>query len=154
MNYINTQTLSHVGYIETNPRIEMFFSPQMVKFISNKVTFLLQGLYSPGIIIPRERVMEVMNDVYRGFRPPTGDIYTRYIIPQGTKEPSDYIEILINEVISVIVSDVTNNLLTEQRNSKLDIWATVYGDNKWGLRRHPPLNIRENTPPGMLFNMN
>jgi len=152
---MNTKTISHVGYIDFNPRIRSFFSPQTVKYISSKVTGMLRGIYPAGIIIPRERIIEVMNDVYRGFKPPIGDIYTRYIIPQGSKEPADYIERLINEVISVIVSDVTNNLLTEQRNSRLDIWATVYGDNnKWGLRRHPPIHIRENKPPSMLFNMN
>jgi hypothetical protein len=150
---MNQQFLSHVGYQNTNAAIEAYFSIDTARFISAKVTELLKDFYPPGVIVPCERVVEVMNDIYRAYRPSTGDIFTRYNIPSN--ENPNMVDEMINQVVQVITSDIKNNLLTEQRNSKLDNWVVLMGDfNKWGLRRHSPITIREKKPTSCLFNMN
>ncbi|MGL5962308.1 MAG: hypothetical protein ACRCZ0_10205 [Cetobacterium sp.] len=150
---MNSQYSSHVGYQNSNSAIEGYFSTDTTKLISSKVTELLRNFYPPGIIVPCERIAEVMNDIYRAYRPSTGDIMTRYSIPSS--ENPNYVDEMINQVIQVIVNDVQNNLLTEQRNSKLDNWVVLMGDfNKWGLRQHAPIHVREKKPKTMLFNMN
>jgi hypothetical protein len=148
---MNQQYLSHVGYRDTNDAIAGFFSQETAKLISSKVTELLKDFHP--VIVPCERVVEVMNDIYRGYRPPTGDIFTRYHIPSA--ENPNMVDAMINQVIQVIVNDIKNNLLNEQRNSKLDNWVVLYGNfNKWGLRQHPPIKTRDKKPKTMLFNMN
>jgi hypothetical protein len=150
---MNQQFLSHVGYQNTNAAIEAYFSIDTARFISAKVTELLKDFYPPGVIVPCERVVEVMNDIYRAYRPSTGDIFTRYNIPSN--ENPNMVDEMINQVVQVITSDIKNNLLTEQRNSKLDNWVVLMGDfNKWGLRRHSPITVREKKPTSCLFNMN
>lgn len=150
---LNQQYLSHVGYSDSNEAIAGYFSLETARLISAKVTELLRGFYPPGVIVPCDRVMEVMNDIYRAYRPPTGDIFTRYHIPSS--ENPNMVDAMINQAIQVIVSDVKNNLSTEEANSKLDNWAILYGDfNAWGLRQHAPISTREKKPKTMLFNMN
>lgn len=150
---MNQQYLSHVGYQNTNAAVAGYFSLETAKFISSKVTELLRPTYPQGVLVPCERIVEVMNDIYRAYRPSTGDIFTRYNIP--SEENPNMVDELINQVVQVIVNDIKNNLLTEQRNSKLDNWVVMYGDfNKWGLRQHAPITTRDRRPKTMMFNMN
>ena len=95
-----------------------------------------------------------MNDIYASFRPPTGDIYSRYTIPNGIS-PQSYVQSMIDQVIQVIVSNVKNTLEIEQNNEKLTVWTTLYGDfNTDGLRAHPPIKVRKKRPASFQFNMN
>jgi hypothetical protein len=150
---MNQQFLSHVGYQNTNAAIEGFFSLETAKLISLKVTELLRDFYPAGIIVPCERVVEVMNDIYRAYRPSTGDIFTRYNI--SSNENNNMVDEMINQVIQVIASNIKNSLQTEQQNSKLDNWVVLFGDfNEWGLRQHAPIKTRNKKPKTMLFNMN
>ncbi len=152
---MNEQYRKHVGYTNTNAAIEAFFSDSTVRFISSKVTELLRPLYPAGIIVPCDKIVHVMNDIYTSFRPPTGDIFTRYNIPSGDIQGYNYVDSLINQTLKVIVSSVENNLLTDQRNSKLDIWSSLYGTfNAHGLRQHAPIKIRNRRPAPLQFNMN
>lgn len=152
---MNEQYLKHVGYSDTNNGIAAFFSPSTSKLISSKVTELLRPLYPPGIIVPCERVVQVMNDIYSSYRPPTGDIFTRYNIPSGDLQGYNYIDTLINQTIQVLVTNIKDNLFTDQNNSKLDIWSSLYGTfNAHGLRQHPPIRTRERRSAPLQFNMN
>lgn len=149
---MNDQYIKHVGYTNTNPAIATFFSKQTTDLISQKVTEHLKYLRPAGIIVPCHIITNVMNDVYEGFRPPTGDIYTRYSIPTNDK---GYVQDLIDQTIKIIVSNIENTLLTEQKNSELSIWSTLYGTfNRYGMRQHPPLKILNKRPRTGLFNMN
>lgn len=150
---MNTQFLSHVGWQDSNAAIQGYFSKQTAQLIQSKVTELLRPFYPPGIIVPCERIVEVMNDIYRAFRPSTGDIFTRYSIPSS--ENPNHVDEMINQVIQVITSDIRYNLGMEQQNSKLDKWVELMGDfNQWGLRQHSPIKVREKRPTPLLFNMN
>jgi len=149
---MNTYSLSHVGYQDSNPAIQGYFSPSTALFIQNKVTELLRTFYPPGIIVPVDRIADVMNAVFVGFRPSTGDIFTRYSIPSS--ENQNYVDKMINQVIQIITNDVQNNLVMEQNNSKLDINATILGDfNPLGLRQFSSIKTRQRRP-NFLINMN
>ena len=149
---MNDQYRKHVGYRDNNVAAATFFSQATVDFISQKVTDHLKCIYPAGIIVPCPRIVNVMNDVYEAFRPSTGDIYTRYSIPTNDK---GYVQDLIDQTIKIITSDVKNTLLTEQRNSKLSIWSSLYGTfNPYGLRQHPPVKVLNKRPRTGLFNMN
>ena len=75
-------------------------------------------------------------------------------MPSGNSSES-YVQNMIDQVIEVITSDVSNNLEMEENNRKLSIWTTVYGDfNQSGLRQHAPIKIRKKRPQPLMFNMN
>ena len=148
--------VKHVGYSEDNPCIKKYYSEDTLRIISRKVTELLQGVdpQNRPIVVPDNTICSVMNDIYTGFQPPTGDIYTRYIIPSGMSTQS-YVQSMIDQVIEVIVSNVKNTLEMEQNNEKLTVWTSLLGDfNHAGLRQHPPLKILKKRPAPFQFNMN
>lgn len=135
----------YVGWQESNYCIKNFFSKQTLKLISTKVTELLDGVDPNGkrIIVPDDIISHVMSSVYHNFTPATGDIYGRYNVP--TNEPDDnYYNIMIDQTIQVLVSNVKNNIEMDENNKKLTIWTTVLGDfNNHKLRQHAPIKVRE-----------
>lgn len=154
--FCDNNYVKHVGYKQNNECIKKYYSIETLKTISHKITELLQGVdpNNRPIIVPNKTICSVMSDIYNSYRPPTGDIYTRYIVPSGTTSES-YVQNMIDQVIEVITSDVKNNLGMEECNKNLTIWNTVYGDfNLNGLRQHPPIKIRNKHPQQMAFNMN
>jgi hypothetical protein len=148
--------IKHVGYSESNACIAKYFDPNTVDIISYKVTELLQGVdpQNRPIVVPKPIICSVMNSIYESYRPPVGDIYSRYIIPTGTSSES-YVQNMIDQVIEVITSDVRNNMEMAENNSKLSVWTTVYGDfNEHQLRQHAPIKVRNKRPTPLQFNMN
>lgn len=148
---MNTSTLAHVGY-QPDENTKGYFSQETVVFIQSKVRELLTSFYPPGIIVPHDKILNVMNNVYKNFRPSTGDIFTRYSIP--SRENPNYIDTMINQVIQIITNDIQTNLITEQSNSMLNIRSSILGDfNPWGLRQYSTIKTREKKP-NFLINMN
>lgn len=144
----------HVGYSEHPTGFFKFFSPETVRTISKKITQLTKGVdkLNRDIIVPDQRICEVMDGVYQQFRPSTGDIYTRYVIE--SEEQNNMTQNLIDQTIEVIFSNIVNQLGIEEANSKLSAWVQVLGDfNPEGLRYHPELKIREKRPISMEFHM-
>jgi hypothetical protein len=159
MDYGNRLTdynyLRYVGWGEQNPCAKKFFSQNTVDVISKKVSELTRGVdpQNRKIVVPDERIGEVMDSVYQGFRPPTGDIFSRYIIPNN--EQGNMVQNMIDQTIELITSHIRNNLEIEQYNSTLSSWVQVYGDfNTHNLRQHSPIKIRERKPSTMQFHMN
>lgn len=99
------------------------------KSISLKITKLLKPFYPQSIIVPYERVLEVMNSV-----------------------PYDSVEKMTDQVICIIVTNIKEDVLTEQRNEYLDNGSVLYG-NKPDLRQHAPIKIRTRKSPINVFNM-
>jgi hypothetical protein len=136
--------IRHVGWKESNECIKSYFSNHTVKNISFKISQLLQGVDHQGrkIVVPDKTICSVMSEIYNSYRPPTGDIHTRYVVPTG--EPDNYIQSMIDQVIEVITNDVKNNLGMEECNKNLSIWSTLYGDfNNSGLKQHAKIKVRE-----------
>lgn len=146
----------HVGFSDNNPCYASFFSAGTIRTISKKITQLLQGVDPKNrpIIVPDNLIINIMNSIYTNYRPITGDIYSRYNIPNGATVQS-YVTDMIDQVIEVIVSDVKANLGMEQANSSLSIWTTVLGDfNEKGLRAYAPIKVLNKRPNPFQFNMN
>ena len=134
----------------------LYFDPKTVSIISKKITELLMGVdrYNRPIIVPDKTILNIMDTVKLYFRPQTGDIYSRYNIPNGENCPS-YIQQMVDQTIEIIVSDVRNNLETEEYNRSLTVWTTLLGSfNKHGLRGHDVIKIQEKRPNPFQFNMN
>ena len=156
-NICDTNFIKHVGYQENNDCIRQYFSQETVNTISLKVTELTMGVDPKNrpIIVPKESICNVMSQVYQGFRPAVGSIYSRYVIPTG--QPDNYVQMMINEVISIITSDIKNNLEMEEYNRSLSIWTTVLGDfNLHGLSSHDQIKVRNKRPShaGMISFLN
>lgn len=146
--------IKHVGYKEINECIKEYFSQKNVDKMSNKITELLMGVdpQNRPIIVPDKTICSVMSNIYDNFRPETGDIYSRYTIPNNR---TNDVANMINQVIEIITSDVRNSLGMEECNSKLTKWTTLLGDfNPHGLRSYPPIKIRHKRPNPMQIHMN
>jgi hypothetical protein len=150
----NDQLLRNVGMIEEDPIDAYIFNEKNIRKMSNKITQLLTGVdrQNRPIIVPDKTISSVLSGVRKKFIPEVGNIYSRYNTPNYLENATQRI---INEAINIIVSDVKNNLETDECNQKLNIWTTVLGDfNEHGLRSHGQIKIREKRPSPMLFNMN
>ena len=141
---------------QNNPSYSALFNKKTVIDIQAKLATLLQGVdrYNRPIIVSEENICNIMSEVFSTYRPPTGDIHSRYIVPSGFGEQNMVADI-IDKTIQVIFNTVKNELLIEQNNEKLTIWTTVYGDfNTHGLRQHAPIKTQNKHPDRMQFNMN
>lgn len=145
----------HPGFSNFYEPLQVFFKEDTAKFIQKKIYELLKPHYGGrGVIVPLDKVIDVMNTVYANFRPSTGDIYSRYTIPSEC-ENSNAIDKMINECITIIAENVTSNLDMQLVNSDLTIWDSVLGSfNKRGLRSHDVIKLKNRRPQTMLFNMN
>lgn len=144
-----------VGFQENNECIRAYFSPNTVNAISKKITQLLMGIHPKNlpIIVPNRTICSVMSSIYSNFKPATGDIYSRYNIPNN--EQQNNVQNMIDQVIEIITSQIRNEYGIIEANSKLTIWTTVLGDfNSHGLRQHAPIKVRNKRPNPMSFNMN
>ncbi len=150
LNYIR-----HVGWDESNPGIQQLYSQDTIKTISKKVTELTRGVdkLNRPIVVPDIRICEVIDGVYQNFRTTTGDIFSRYVIPND--QQGNTIQNIIDQTIEVITNHIRNEIGIEQQNQTLTAWVQVYGDfNSSGLRQYPPIKVKERRPNTMQFNMN
>ena len=148
--------MRHVGYKQDNVCIKEYFSQENINFISNKITELTLGVdhMNRKIKVPDKNISSVMSAVMSSFRPPVGDIHSRYIVPSGIS-PESYVQQMINQVIQIITSDIKTSLGMEEYNKTLTAWTTLLGDfNEKGLRSHAPIKIQMKRPNPMEFNMN
>ena len=146
----------YIGWKGGDDYIKKYFSDKTVRVISAKITDLLTGVDPHGrpILIPDKTILSVMSEIYKSYRPPVGDIHSRYIIP--TKEgPYSYIQEMIDRTIEIIVSDLKNSFGMKYNNESLSIWTTVYGDfNAHKLRQHGPIKVVNKRPDPMQFFQN
>ena len=148
--------MRYVGWEESNDCTKKFFSKETVDIISRKVTELTMGVdpQNRPIVVPTPNICGLMSEVYQAYRPPTGDIHTRYNIPSGTG-PQSQVQNMIDQVIEIITNNIRYSLEMEENNRKLTIWTTVYGDfNEHGLRRHAPIKVLNKRPNSFEFHMN
>ena len=157
----NDQFMKHVGYsdhicgAECEPSCtRRFFSKENINKMSCKITELLRGVNKDNrpIIVADKTICGVMSSVYSNFRPETGDIYTRYVIPKAREQ--NYIQRMMDEVINIITSQVRDSMGMDECNRDLTVWTTVLGDfNNHGLRSHSKIKLREKRPDPMQFHM-
>jgi len=144
----------YIGYRQNNRCIQKFFSKSHIQNISRKITQLLQGVDPKGrpIIVPFCNICSVMSDVFYNYKPPTGDIYSRYTIPSMNQQ--NLVQSMTDQVIEIITSQIRSEMGIIECNSKLTKWTTVLGDfNEHGLTQTPPIKLREKRPNPMEFHM-
>jgi len=147
--------MRYAGWDETNPAVRQIFSPETIRMISKKVTELTLGVDPKNrpILVPDNRICEVLDGIYSNYRPSVGDIHTRYIISSNAQQ--DQIASVIDQTIEMIVSNIRNQLGMENNNQKLSAWVQLYGDfNTAGLRQFAPIKIKEKRPSTFQFHMN
>lgn len=147
--------LRHVGWSENNQSFRDYFSEKTINIISKKVSELTKGVdpLNRTIIVPKKRIAEVMDGVYNNFRPSTGDIYSRYIIPND--DQYNMVQSMIDQTIGIITDYITSELGMIQANEKLSAWVQVYGDfNPHNLTQTPPIKTRQRRPATMQYHMN
>lgn len=143
-----------IGWNQEYQPTDNFFSQETINLISKKVSELTRGIHPKNkiIIVPDEQIAGVMDSIFRYYRPPTGDIYTRYIIPNDERNSTSY---MIDQVIEVITSHLVTEYKMRENNEKLSAWVQVYGTfNKHNLTQTPPIKTRGRRPAVMQFNMN
>lgn len=147
----NLNYTRYVGYDETASGAQRYFSQDVVRTVSKKITELLQGVHPQGkrIIVPDHSICEVMDAVYTAYRPQVGDIYSRYIVPN---ENINMKQDMIDQTIELIVRQTKDDLGMQEANSKLTKWTTVLGDfNEHQLRSHDVIKILKKRPQPMQF---
>jgi hypothetical protein len=147
--------MRYVGWKQDYDCIKKFYSKDTINLISRKVTELTRGIdpYNRKIIVPDARICEVLDGVYQQYRPPVGDIYSRYIVPNN--EQHNMVQSMIDQTIEIITDFIKNEIGIEKENQKLSAWVQVYGDfNTNGLRQHSIIKTRNKKPWTMQFNMN
>ena len=135
--------------IDDNIAVMEFFSKNTVDYISAECTKQLKGIDEQGrdIVIPDNRILEVMNTVQLSYNFPTG-----FGAPVMT--PQIYYDNMVSQTIERIVFDVSNTIQIEQCNLKKTIWTTVLGDfNKERLQSHSQIKIRNKHPDLFTINM-
>lgn len=156
-SYYDQNLSRYVGYNTnygnyTNTCLETYFSDQTVRLISQKITELLKGYSDNPIVVSDKDIIDIMNAVQLDYRPPTGDIFSRYTI--GGMNSSDYVQNMIDQTIEIITSQIKAEIDTEKTNRSLSIWNTVYGEhNTHGLMSHSTIKIREKRPNTFQFHM-
>jgi hypothetical protein len=147
--------LRFVGWSESNACVQYLFSKPVVNLISKKVTELTMGVDKKNrpFVVTDDRICEVISSVFWNYRPATGDIYSRYIIP--TSEQENAVQSIIDQTIELITSYIKNQYGIVDANQQLSAWVQVMGDfNPHGLRQFPPIKTKDRRPETMQFNMN
>lgn len=148
--------LRYVGYETSgNYALTKLYDPRTIKMISEKISDLLTGVdpHNRRLVVPNDVICDALSGCYDSYRPKTGDIYSRYIIPNGFG-PTDDVQEIINQAIELITMQVRTELAIIQNNEKLTVWTTVLGDfNEHGLRQHAPIKVLHKRPDPMQFNM-
>lgn len=148
--------LRYVGWQEPDQYIKNFFSQTTINTISKVVSQLTLGVdpLNRKIIVPNTLICRVMDSVYNNYLPPTGDIFTRYVITKASGE-DNMLKTMIDQTIEIIVNDIKSHTAMDLANSKLSAWVQVMGDfNPSGLRQYPPIKLQEKRPATMQFHMN
>jgi hypothetical protein len=148
--------LRFVGWSEeSNPCFKSYYSPETVRIIQKKVSELTKGIHEEGktFVVTDEVVVNVMDGIFRNFKPSRGDIYTRNNIPSDGQ--INLVQSMIDQTIEVITDHIRNEYGMQKANEKLSPWVQLYGDfNPHNLNQTPPIKVRDKRPSTMQFNMN
>ena len=119
----------------------LFFSLENKTTIATEIFNSSKSFHTPGVIVPLERIEQVMTSVYKSYKPS--------YLKQDT-----WLSDISKEIVQITLDNIKAFILEQKRFITLDPWVQIYGDfNKQGLRQHDYLKIRQNNPPGCLFNM-
>lgn len=101
---------------------DYLFSDENLDNISKEITRNLRGLRSDGrdIVVSRNVILSVLNNITDNYTPQVGDIYTRYSI-ERLEERNDLAYISLRTV-EAVVSYIKLEYETETDNSRFSVW--------------------------------
>ena len=100
-----------------------------------------------NVSVPEDKIRHVVYQLYEGYRPPVGSVYSRY---HFVKDEVPLVELVFNTIALAVNTD----LRSEENANKLDIWDSRLGTfNRHGLLAHPPIKTLRNHIPRGLFHM-
>lgn len=142
--------------LSMNDCYRIIFDPMNIRIMSEKLTEMLMGVApnNQPIIVSDQNICFVLSQVYEQYRPMTGDIDTRYNVPNGKGQQS-MVQEIIDQAIAIIYDHISSEYGIIEYNKSLTKWTTLLGDfNAHNLRSHPPIKILNKKPDTMQFNMN
>lgn len=154
-NICDYNYLRHIGWDPNNACFKLLYSTKTIDLISKKVTQLTLGVHPENrpILVPKQTICNIMDSVYTNYRPPVGDIHSRYIVPNEQQE--SVVQSIIDQTIEIIVSQIRDTYGIEEWNNSLTAWVQLYGDfNLHNLTQTPPIKVLQKRPDPMQFNMN
>ena len=118
------------------------FNNNMVKYVSQTITNVLKQR-GYNVIVPDDKIVHVMTEVYKNQTPQVGDIYSRFIIDGiGGRERND-LQMILDKSIEIITNQITNEFDMAKNNEQFNVWNTiVLGEtNPLGIRPYPPIKL-------------
>lgn len=147
----NYESIRHSGWNDDGQynNLNVFLSDSTAAFIQSKLCSYFGG----KVIVPLDKIIHLMNGVYDGYRPSTGDIFTRYNVKSN--ENYNAVDELINQTLKIAYDTIRDDFDTRYQNSQLSIWTSVLGEfNEHGLRSHAPIKLKRRRVPSTFINMN
>lgn len=143
--------MRHVAF-DTSVPDGSCFPPNVIQYIQQQVLQRSKCQIPQGVFVPENIIKDVLSQEYSNLRPPTGDIYSRYILP--TPINSSYWD-LVNRIVNTILQASVNTLQIERANLNYNAWDQVLGTfNRHGIRPHDVIKVRDKRPTTGLFNWN
>lgn len=117
------------------------FNDSMVKYVSGMVSDVLKRR-GYNVIVPDDKIVHVMTEVYKTQTPQVGDIHSRFIIDGiGGRDRND-LTMILDKSIEIITSQITDEFDMIKQNQSFSVWNQILGDsNPLGIRRHPPIKL-------------
>ncbi len=122
------------------------FNNNMVKYVSQMVSNVLKQR-GYNVIVPDDKIVHVITEVYKNQTPQVGDIYSRFIIDGiGGRERND-LTMILDKSIEIITSQISNEFDMAKTNEQFNVWNTnILGEtNPLGIRSYPPIKLNKKT---------
>lgn len=121
----------------TPPDLVDLFSPETVRYISNSVSKRVYDQIQKVVIVPDDKIVLVLQQMYakcKGFN--IGCIYSM-VLSRQYETLNDVIE----ETITYITTDVSNNVALEDYYHNLSKWDSILSIDNTGKQAHMPIKI-------------
>jgi len=117
------------------------FNDNMIKYVSGMVTDVLKRS-GYNVIVPDDKIVHVITEVYKNNYPNTGDIYTRFIMDGIGGSKRDDIDQILDKSIEIITSQIRDEFDMIKNNQCYSVWNQILGEqNPLGIRRYPPIKL-------------
>ena len=130
------------------------FNETMVRTVSSIITEVLKR-NGYNVIVPDDKIIHVMTEVYKNQYPAVGDMYTMFIMDGvGGRQRND-INMILEKTIEIITSQIINEFDMARQNQSFSVWnQVILGEgNPLGIRAFPPIKLNKKTYDRNLIHM-
>lgn len=134
-----------VGYKMSNEERDLF-SPQSIERIAAKAS----GMFKENRVhFKQDVVRNLLEKNYYDYKPPTTDIYSKYLIKPFTQDSK--VDRVVEQTVQMLVSEAQTQILGAQYVNSLDINVLKFADD---LAAVPQVKLRLKRPQTMAFFQN